>query len=427
MRDNTLKVFPALKGADVSALSITLINLIARGCHLLLFLSIGNRFGTDTTTDTVFLLQAPLLVLMAVTAGAAEAVVMPAMHRAYRSNCSRLLLRVLTRRALLLVVPIALAISVFALQFVKGATPGLACLLVPMPVLASLSAIKVGVLNAEGKHRLALLGPLYGGLLSLPVLYLIPRSGYSLAIVLLLFELGRAGGLWLHKVSRHLESNLDVREVGDLISWATRGARLQAIGSFLMALNPFVDVLFANLTGIGAVTKVEYANRLWNIVPLLLSGQLIIAYAHMSRTASRSRLDYKQVHRKAVTLGLAAVGVSLVVIASSDFIIDLLYGFGKMNESARMKLADLLVCYLVGTGPFLGGLVYVRALSSEGRIAVITGIAAIGVMVNIGSNAVLIKFFGLNGIGLATSLTYGINTLLLGYAFSAHFVSRRGK
>jgi peptidoglycan biosynthesis protein MviN/MurJ (putative lipid II flippase) len=126
-------------------------------------------------------------------------------------------------------------------------------------------------------------------------------------------------------------------------------------------------------------------------------------------------------------LGLAAVGVSLVVIASSDFIIDLLYGFGKMNESARMKLADLLVCYLVGTGPFLGGLVYVRALSSEGRIAVITGIAAIGVMVNIGSNAVLIKFFGLNGIGLATSLTYGINTLLLGYAFSAHFVSRRGK
>jgi peptidoglycan biosynthesis protein MviN/MurJ (putative lipid II flippase) len=148
-----------------------------------------------------------------------------------------------------------------------------------------------------------------------------------------------------------------------------------------------------------------------------LSGHLTLAYAAMSREASTNHLIKRSVHAQALKLGAVASAISVVVILASDFIINVLYGFGKMDEFSRKTLSNLLSCYLLGAGPFLGGLVYVRALSSEGRVNIITNIAGFSVIANIILNLILISAFGLNGIGLATSFTYMCNTILLGYMF----------
>ena len=364
---------------------------------------------------------------MSAIAGAAEAVVMPAMHRAFQKKCPGALLRALNRRAAGFVGLAMILVLLAAWQINDHSGLGVMILLAPMPLLAAFSSINIGVLNAEGKHRQAVLGPLYGGLISIPLVFVLPSSAYSLASVLLMFELGRAFGLWLQRSRYKPSGSHEAFEADSLISWASRGAKLQAIGSLLLALNPLIDVLFANYLGTGAVTKIEYANRLWNIVPLLFSGQITIAYAGMSRMASRNHLDYKRVHTTALKLGSMAALLSLVVIALSSLIVDMLYGFGKMAEVDRATLTQLLVCYLIGTGPFVGSLVYVRGLSSEGRIDIITSVAGFGVLINIASNALLIRLFGLNGIGLATSITYSTNALLLAYLFGIEGISHHKK
>jgi peptidoglycan biosynthesis protein MviN/MurJ (putative lipid II flippase) len=402
-----------------SAFSITALNLIARGFHLLFFLSVGNRFGADATTDTVFLLQAPLLVIMSVAAGAAETVIMPAMHRAFQMDCTKELLNAIKFRAVIFILPVTLLILLVAGRIYENSSLGIIFILAPMPLLAALSSINTGVLNAEGKHRRAMLGPLYGSVASIPFVFVLPFTAYSLASALVIFEVGRSFGLWLHVERYFAISDYKSSAVHNLIGWANRGVKLQAIGSFLIALNPLVDIFFASKLDIGAITNVEYANRLWNVVPLLLSGHLTLAYAAMSREASTKHLIKSRVHLQALKLGAVASAISVVVILSSDFIINTLYGIGKMDELSRKTLSNLLSCYLLGAGPFLGGLVYVRALSSEGRINIITYIAGFSVITNIILNYILIYAFGLNGIGLATSFTYICNTILLGYMFRA--------
>jgi putative peptidoglycan lipid II flippase len=406
---------------DTSAFSITAFSLFSRVLHLVLFLLIGNCFGANETTDAVLLLQAPLLVLVSVTAGAAEAVVMPAMHRAFKADCAAVLLRVLVRRAIVFVAPASILILLVTSRVYRDTAMGLIAFLAPMPVLAALSSIHMGVLNSEGKYRRALLGPLYGSLVGMPLIFLLPPSTYSLACILLLFEFGRATGLWLHAGHHYRVSERNEGPVAErLIVWASRAALFQAVGSFLLALNPMVDVLFASTLGTGAVTNVEYANRLWNAVPLLLSGQLMLVYAVMSRAASHGQIDRRQVHLNALKLGAVASALSIVAIAFSGVVIDLLYGFGKMEKANLNTLADLLRCYLIGAGPFLAGLVYVRALSAEGRTKIMRNVATVSVLVNIVLNIVLIRAYGLNGIGLATSIAYSINTILLAFLFSSH-------
>ena len=402
---------------NFKALSITAMNVLSRGLHLLLFLSIGNRFGADATTDTVLFLQAPLLVIMSVTAGAAETVVMPAMHRAFHSKYPQELLRALRLRAIFFVTPVTFIVLLVAAQMKQNVSVGLLAVLAPMPILATFSSIHMGLLNAEGKHRKALLGPLYGSLISIPLLFVLPSSVYTLACILMLFELGRAGGLWLH-IGRYKKSDADEKTIiRSLIAWASRAAKHQAIGSFFIALNPLVDILFANKLGTGAVTQLEYANRLWYVVPLLFSGHVTLAYASMSQAASRNYFDRRKVNIKALKLGIAALIVSSLAIVSKRLIINLLFGFGRMNEANLSTLANLLAFYLIGAAPFLMGLVFVRALSAEGRTKIMRNIAVISVGVNIILNIILIKAMGLNGIGLATSLAYIINTLLLAYLF----------
>jgi putative peptidoglycan lipid II flippase len=405
---------------DTAAFSITAFSLFSRALYLLLFLFIGNRFGANDTTDTVFLFQAPLLVLISVIAGAADAVVMPAMHRAFRGQCVKPLLWALVRRVIIFIAPASILILLVTSKVYHDATMGFIALLAPMPVLAGFSSINMGVLNAEGKHRRALLGPLYGSLVSMPLIFFLPPSAFNLASILLLFEFGRAGGLWVHARQNYTKREHDEgSEADSVIAWANQRAMFQAVGSFLLALNPLVDVVLASILGTGAVTNVEYANRLWNTVPLLLSGHLMLVYATMSRAASSGQIDRRQVHYNAIKLGAIASVLSLVAIVGSRVIIDLLYGFGKMEKANLDTLADLLSCYLIGAGPFLAGLVYVRALSAEGRTKIMRNVAAVSVLVNIVLNVLLIKVYGLNGIGLATSFAYIVNTVLLVFLFSS--------
>ena len=196
-----------------------------------------------------------------------------------------------------------------------------------------------------------------------------------------------------------------------------QGARFQALGSFLVALNPLVDRLFAKGFGAGAISHLEYAGRLWNMVPLLFAGTLTIAHANWSRTASSSKLDMHKVHASAARLGGIALVFSVLVMLCSDLFIDTLYGWGKIDAAHRVSLSALLKAYLAGSAPFVAGLVYVRALSALGRISLITVAASINAGANLILDWLMTSIYGLIGIGLATSVTYAIVTLFLAVYF----------
>src|SRR5437879_533068 len=145
-----------------SAFFTTLIEIFARSIHLLIFLIIGNRFGAGIVTDAVFFLYAPLTVIMSVTAGIAQSVVMPGEHRAQVAQCSNAFRRMIIRHTVNTVLPVSLLAILGAWIISTQADLLVALILLPIPTLASLAAIYTGLLHAEDRHWLAVLSRDYG-------------------------------------------------------------------------------------------------------------------------------------------------------------------------------------------------------------------------------------------------------------------------
>lgn len=396
-------------GKAYATFFVTVANLVARGGHLILFVSIGNRYGIDVTTDTVFYLYAPLIVIISVGAGVADTIVMPVMHRAFMLESAYKVHRALQRRLVRLVVPVSI-VSLFLVWMTDpNASISLIILLLPVPICGSLAAYYSGILNAHGRHVAATLGPLYGCVASIPFVFILPKTAHSLAGLLLMFELAKVVGLAInaHKTGLHVHDHRGPElsdETRKLITWATNNGTWQILGSLLVAMNPLIDILFANSLGPGSVTSVEYAGRLWNLVYVFFTGHLTLLYAAMSKQISRGRIDYRYLHRAAFRVGVTAFVAAFGLILFTEPLIRSMYGMGVMSSANTKNLADLLRYYLLGVAPFIGGLVYVRALSAEGKTKILAKIALISVASNILFNGLLIPLLGLNGIGMATSV-----------------------
>lgn len=400
---------------DISVLSLTLTNIIARSVHFVFFIVLGNIYGISAVTEDVFFLYAPIVVMMAVATGVADVIVMPAMHRAENFRCTK---EVCTSFKLIIykTVPVVSIIIIFAMWIIRPSANVLTLIiLAPIPILSSVSSLYSGVLNSHDKHKLAVLGPVYGSILSLPTLFILPISAISLASVLLIFEVGRYLGMYWH--SRIIDISDSIlsksKDAKKIVEKSIQNGKWQILGSLFMASSVFIDILFASTLGNGSITSVEYVGRLWNLVPLLFFGYLIYAYARMSKIASSGKLFKKQINKSAIMLGITAIVISGIIIFLRQNIIDLVYGLGSIGREERVVLANLLGSYVIGAAPFLMGLLYVRALSAIGQIKTITKVSFINLLSNIILNFIFIKYWGLIGIGLATSMTYLLASVLL--------------
>lgn len=387
-------------------LSLTAVNIAARGAYFLVFVWVGNVYGSTQTTDAVFLMYAPVAIIATVIAGIAEIVFMPFAYRARDQNCATAFRRLLVRNSLfttLALGPLALILAFLVLGKISIAAIGL----LPIPALAAISGIYGSLLNAHRKFRTAALGPICGASVAIIVLIVVPISELGLVLAFLAYDLGRAASMYVYGRTVLPDStDTEPQNAPVLLANAFRGVRDQGLGSLLVALNPLVDMLFAKTLGPGAVSSVEYANRMWVLIPLLFSGPLIVFHSQASLDAIRGRLSLKDVHREAFRLGVVALTVGMLLILAAPWLVDWLYGWGHMEPAARDSLSKLLVAYFVGTGPYVASLVFVRTLSATAHIAFITQAAVLSVILNAGLDWLLIQYMGLAGLGLATSLTY---------------------
>jgi peptidoglycan biosynthesis protein MviN/MurJ (putative lipid II flippase) len=403
----------------IEPLIVTSVNLLARGSHLLFFIIIGNKYGASNITDTVVFFLAPLMVLTAVTSGAAETVIMPVFHRAKNADTAKYLFVYSTKKIMVFTLMIGSIIIILTSMITGCWDFKLMVILLPVPLLGSLSALKCGVLNASGRFRVAILGPLFGGLTAVLFLMLSSVNLYSFGISFLLFELGKVGSLWFLKDITSTGHSLR-SDLGDMIAkWGTGNARMQIISSLLLALVLPVDVWFASTLDTGSVTFVEYANKLWNVIPLLFVGHITIVYSLLSKAESGLKKTVRpiNIHKIALRYGFFGVGASFIIILVSKYLIGFLYGFGKLDSHQQLVLTNLFNSYLLGAGPYVGALVYVRAMSAMGRIDLQLVVASLGLICNIICDTILVWTIGLNGIGFATSIVYLCNSLTLAYLY----------
>lgn len=196
--------------------------------------------------------------------------------------------------------------------------------------------------------------------------------------------------------------------------WHSLG--IMALGQVLISSTAVIDQVFAAHIGQGAISSLNYANR---VVAILLSlGGLAISRATLpvfsevaakGDTAAVRRLAF---HWAKIMAGLGLLGCALAWVLA-PWIVAVLFQHGAFTEQNTVQVAEVLRFYLVHVPIYFYALVMASALSSRKQYfpLMITGVIAL--VLKPLSTFVLIRLMGVNGVALSTAILYTATSLYM--------------
>ncbi|WP_309835507.1 lipid II flippase MurJ [Caballeronia sp. LZ065] len=179
------------------------------------------------------------------------------------------------------------------------------------------------------------------------------------------------------------------------------------IGQFIMALDTPLDQYFVAGLGDGGIATLGYANR----IIALLVGMGAVAISRATLPVLSEMLS-KGDHARARTIALkwsmvmTVIGVGVVVVAwaLAPIGVALLFQRGAFTAADTQAVAGLFRWGLLQIPCYFGVLVLVQLLASEGRFRAMAWVAALNFIVKAGGNLIFIRWLGISGVMLATTL-----------------------
>lgn len=189
--------------------------------------------------------------------------------------------------------------------------------------------------------------------------------------------------------------------------------------SVVYQANVFIDTVFASftqITGIGALAAVNYANRLVQLpfALVVLSTTPVIVVDFSSYHKEGNLPDFKKLLVFSFqNIAFFVIPVSLVFIAIPEAIIDVLFKRGAFNDYSLWITSSVLFFYAFGIFFFCLIKILVTAFYALKDTATPAKTATIALLVNAIASAGLMFPFKIGGVALGTSLAAFINFLLL--------------
>jgi O-antigen/teichoic acid export membrane protein len=187
--------------------------------------------------------------------------------------------------------------------------------------------------------------------------------------------------------------------------------------SFVIGIYMRIDqIMLGQMVGDQAVGIYSVAVRiseLWYFVPIAITNSVYPSLVEAKQISER--LYYQRIQKVLNLMSFMSYGVAIFFSIASGFIIHLLFG-------AEYEAASSILIVHVWTGVFVSsGLIRSLWTTTEGlmKFAFITN--AIGALINVGLNLLLIKHYG--GMGAATATV--ISQVFASYLTSAFFKKTR--
>ncbi len=385
-------------------------------------------FGTSESTDLVFLSLAVATFVTTTLTGATQFAVVPFLVSASaRLDAGSAFLARLTQ---IVIVASAVLAGIAAwgaaayLPSYAGAARYLWWLL-PFTVVAGVSGLFVGALNARHEYWSAAISPLWRGII---VLACIGTLGPVLGAASLIvgYTIGETIRLWflMRKVAAQygpVSLGLRAAPLSAELLHFLRNAAAQIAASGVLAIVPLIDRSMAGRLPAGGISMLEYADRVWQVpVGLAMSGLLVVVLSNWSHELHGTRqpsMVVDETRRTATYLALMAVVPCAVAIWFREPIATLLFGHGKFPPSGVPVVADTLGAYVLGIPTYLAGLTYTRAFLAQKRSGWLFIVAFSEFVLKLVLNGPLLTAFGLPGLALATSIMYASGLIILVAAF----------
>lgn len=195
------------------------------------------------------------------------------------------------------------------------------------------------------------------------------------------------------------------------------------IGVSVNQINVLVDRTLASQLAEGAISSLNYANRLNGFVQGIFVFSITTAlYPMISKMVADSNMDgFKKSVSEAISgINLLVMPATVGSMIFAEPIVRLLFDRGRFDAEAITMTSMALFYYSLGMIGFGLREVLSRAFYSLQDTKTPAMNAAFAVVLNIILNIVLSRFMGIGGLALATSISATIGTLLL-------FISLRKK
>jgi putative peptidoglycan lipid II flippase len=204
------------------------------------------------------------------------------------------------------------------------------------------------------------------------------------------------------------------RAAGELAHVGSQYLHL-VLGALLMSSSLVVDQSMAASLGSGQVSIQQYGGKVVAVVLAVgaasLSTVLFPRFAHL--IATRRYGDVQAMLRYYTRLiVLVSVPVVAILALFSEPLVRLLFERGAFTAQATAATSAVQLCLLPQIPFYVLAMLGARVLSALDGNAVVLRIGALNLAVNVVGNYVLMQWFGVRGIALATSLVYVVAALV---------------
>ncbi len=201
------------------------------------------------------------------------------------------------------------------------------------------------------------------------------------------------------------------KEIGADLKDFYKHSALQLLAFFAINIIPMTDQLFASWLGVGQVSLLNYASRLFEIpYQFCLTGLLQIFlsdWSHSRHFDSREALKGK-INRDIRNLFVIGSVLGLILWIGRHFWVRLVYGFGSLDDQQLQLIGDLFGWLILGFVPAVLHLMYCRILFVMKKSGVFFVQAWIKLALNVFFNWLFIRYFGIRGIAMSTALVFAV-------------------
>jgi putative peptidoglycan lipid II flippase len=276
---------------------------------------------------------------------------------------------------------------------------------VPLPGATAAGAVVcIGVI-ALGRHAMSMIAAPCGML-----------AGELTAVAVLAASM-RAAGLAVRPTFARPEP---VRRIAKLVA-------SEVGGNAITRVNPVVDQLMSALAAVaGGGTLLKLSGDVATVPTSLLQASLLpVLLTHLSDDfAAREVAKLRATVRRALASVVAIlIGAAVVLWLAGRPLLRLVFEHGAMDAGGVERMARLLPYHLVGLAPFGALLVLARAHVAVQNSRIMMAMGVLNAALNVGLNAALLPWLGLEGIALSTSLTYAVVAVVFWLRLDARLVA----
>ena len=187
------------------------------------------------------------------------------------------------------------------------------------------------------------------------------------------------------------------------------------VGVALTNANFSIDQVMANMAGEGAVSILGYASRFHNVVTQAgIIGISTVLLPTLIRLVAQGALSeaFHLMYKLFIIVFFVSAFVVLLIFSVGDDILTKLVVRGSFTHDNALQVFEVWGYYTLGLFPMACGIFYAKLYQALQLPGLITRLAIVSFVLNIGLNWVLVNLFGVSGIAMATSLVYTIVTFL---------------